>query len=178
MADIFKLFDGSMGAGGAASVVDQSADSFSDVQAENLAVASIASGSDSVELLIDYSDFANFVTFNSAESYVTLTADSILNSYPVGGTADDLQQFLGALDGYQRFFLAGWPSWSGHLRLNPAVSSSYVSVVDVGLQDGVARTSFVSPGTGSLSITGGVDCPPLTGSSDTQVVVQKLRMGS
>lgn len=178
MADIFKLFDGSMGAGGAASVVDQSADSFSDVQAENLAVASIASGSDSVDLLVDYSDFANFVTFNSAESYVTVTADSILNSYPVGGTAADLQQFLGSLDGYQRFFLAGWPSWSGHLRLNPAVTAAYVSVADVGVQDGVARTSFVSPGTGSLSITGWVDCPPMTGSGDAQVIFQKLRLGS
>lgn len=178
MPDIFKLFDGSMAAGGGASVIDQTAGSFSDVIGENLAVSTIASGSDSVTLLIDYSDFKNFVTFNSAESYVTLTADSILNSYPVGGSEDDLRQFLNALDGYQRFFLAGWPSWSGHLRLNPAVSSAYVSFVDSGMQDGSARTSFISPGTGSISIQGWVDCPPMTGSNDVQVIFQKLRPGS
>ena len=178
MSDIFKLFDGSMGAGGAATVTDQNASSFSDVESENDVVATLASGTDSVDLLVDYSDFANFVTFNSAESYVTLTADSVLNSYPVGGTVDDAQLFLNSLDGYQRFFLANWPAWSGHLRLNPAVSSSYVRVDDVGEQDGSARSSFLSPGTGSLSIQGWVHMPALTGANDAQVVFQKLRQGS
>lgn len=167
-----------MGAGGAATVTDQNASSFSDVDSENAVVATLASGTDSVDLLVDYSDFANFVTFNSAESYVTLTADSVLNSYPVGGTVDDAQLFLNSLDGYQRFFLGNWPSWSGHLRLNPAVSSSYVRVDDIGEQDGATRSSFMSPGTGSLSIQGWVHMPVLTGTNDAQVVFQKLRQGS
>lgn len=165
MSDIFKLFDGSMGAGGAASISDQNASSFSDIESENDVVATLSSGTDSVDLLIDYSDFSNFVTFNSAESYVTITADSILNSYPIGGTVDDAQVFRNSLDGYQRFFLKNWPSRTGHLRINSSVSSSFIRVDDSGMQDGTARTSFVSPGTGSLSVQGWLDVPQLTGTA-------------
>ncbi len=175
MPDIFSLFDGKMGAGSAAAVEAQTADSFSDVSSENDLVVRLASGSDMTELAVDYSNFGNFVTFNSAESYVNVTADQILNDYPLGGTVDDLQGFLDSLDGYQRYFLSLWPSQIGHLRFNPAVSSSYVRVDDFGVQDGVARTSFVSPGTGSLSIQGWIDVPAMTGSNDIMVVFQKSK---
>ena len=178
MSDIFKLFDGSISAGGASAVVEQNASSFSSVSSENDLITTLASGTNSVDLLVDYSDFSNFVTFNSAESYVTVTADQILNSYPIDGSANDLQTFLNSLDGYQRYFLASWPKSSGYLRFNPAVSSSYVRINDFGVQDSVARTSFVSPGTGSLSIQGWIDVPTLTGSSDVQVVFQKQLVGS
>lgn len=160
MPDLFKLFDGTMGAGGAASLSRQSSDSFSEISSENDLVATMASGSDSVDLLIDYSDFSNFVTFNSAESYVTVTADQILNSYPRDGTVDDIQVFLNSLDGFQRWFLSNWPSRTGHFRPSSA-SSSYVRIDDFGVQDGAARTSFVSPGTGSMSIQGWIDVPSL-----------------
>jgi hypothetical protein len=178
MSDIFQLFDGSLGAGANAAVQDQHASSFSEVESENDLVSTLASGTDSVEVLVDYSDFSNFVTFNSAESYVTLTADSILNSFPVGGTVDDVQSFVNTLDGYQRFFLNGWPSWSGHLCLDPSVSSSYVRIDDSGVQDGSARSSFMSPGTGSMTVQGWIHVPPMTGSSDALVVFQKLREGT
>ena len=178
MPDIFSLFDGKMGAASAASVSGQSQDSFSDVSSENDLVSRLASGSDMVDLNVDYSNFANFVTFNSAESYVNVTADQILNEYPIGGTVDDLQKFLDSLDGYQRYFLGRWPARTGHLRLNPEISSSYVKVEDFGVQDGVARTSFISPGTGSLSVQGWIDVPSLTGSDDVIVVFQKLRQGT
>ncbi len=178
MSDIFSLFDGKMGAGSAASVQAQSADSFSDVSTENDLISRLASGSDMVPLAVDYGDFANFVTFNSAESYVNITADQILNDYPFGGSVDDLQQFLDTLDGYQRYFLGLWPSNIGHLRLNPEISSSYVRIDDFGVQDGVAKTSFISPGTGSLSIQGWLDVPEMTGSNDVIVVFQKLKQGT
>jgi hypothetical protein len=175
MPDLFTLFDGSMGAGAAASVSNQSADSFSAISTENDLVSTLASGSDSVDLLIDYSDFANFVTFNSAESYVTVTADQILNQYPRDGSSDDIQVFLNSLDGYQRFFLSLWPSRTGHLRIDRTVSASYVRIDDFGIQGGTARTSFVSPGTGSLSIQGWLDTPSLTGSTEASFVFQKIR---
>lgn len=178
MPDIFSLFDGKIGAGSSAAVTAQTADSFSDVSSENDLVARLATGSDMVPLVVDYSDFANFVTFNSAESYVNITADQVLNDYPLGGTVDDVQAFWDSLDGYQQYFLDNWPSWTGHLRLNPAVSSSYVRIDDFGVQDGASRTSFVSPGTGSLSIQGWIDVPTLTGSNDVLVVFQKLKAGT
>lgn len=178
MPDIFSLFDGTLGAGSAAAVVAQTADSFSDVSSENSLVSRLASGSDMVDLAVDFSDFANFVTFNSAESYVNVTADQVLNEYPLGGTVDELQQFLDSLDGFQRYFFGRWPARTGHLRLNPAISSSYVKFDDMGVQDGVARSTFVSPGTGSLSVQGWIDVPALTGSNDVSVVFQKLRQGT
>ena len=171
MSDPISLFDGTFGAGGAGSGA-QSA-TVSDVSPENDLLERIASGSDDIDLLVDYSDFANFVTFNSAESYATITADQILNGYPAAGTADDLQAFYDSLDGYQRYFLGLWPSWSGHLRFDPSHSSSYVSVTDFGVDSGAARSSFVSPGTGALSFQSWLDVPVLTGSNDTAVVIQK-----
>ncbi len=178
MGDIFSLFDGKMGAGSAASIPAQSQDSFSDVSTENDLIARLASGSDMASLAVDYSSFSNFVTFNSAESYVNITADQILNEYPTGGSIDDLQQFLDSLDGYQQYFLGLWPSRTGHLRLNPMISASYVRIDDSGVQDGVAKTSFISPGTGSLSIQGWLDVPAMTGSDDVLVVFQKLKSGT
>jgi hypothetical protein len=177
VTDIFQLFDGTMGAGAAASVSNQSAGSFSSVTTDNDLISTLASGSDAVSLLVDYSDFANFVTFNSAQSYVTVTADQVVNEYPMGGSANDLQVFINSLDGYQQYFLTNWPSWAGHLRLNPAVSASYVSISDNGVQDGVARTAMLSPGTGSITVQAWIDVPVLTGSSDVQVVFQKAAPG-
>jgi hypothetical protein len=178
MADIFSLFDGTLGAGGGSSVASQNGSSFSSVSEENDLVALLASGSDSIQPLVDYSDFSNFVTFNSAQSYVTVTADQVLNSYPFDGSAADLQIFLNSIDGFQQYFLEGWPSVVGHLRFNPAFSSSYVSFVDAGTQDGASRTAFLSPGTGSLTVQGWVDVPVLTGSNDVQVILQKNLQGS
>jgi len=175
MSDLFKLFDGSMGAGGAASLARQSSDSFSGVSSENDLVATLASGTDSVDLLIDYSDFTNFVTFNSAESYVTVTSDQILNSYPRDGTVDDLQVFLNSLDGFQRWFLSNWPARTGHFRPTPA-SASYVRFDDFGVQDGAARTSFISPGTGSMSIQGWIDVFPFVSSGRAMPIFQKSRL--
>ncbi len=178
MSDIFQLFDGTLNAGGTAGVVSQNAASFSDEQSENDLITRLASGSDSVQLLVDYSDFANFVTFNSAESYVTVTADQILNDYPFDGTVDDLQAFIDSFDGFQKYFLSLWPSTTGHLRLNPSVSSSYVKIDDFGIENGASRTSFMSPGTGSISVTGWIDVPQLTGSNDICVIFQKQKVSS
>lgn len=178
MPDIFSLFDGKMSSGAGAAVEAQTQDSLSDISSENDLLARLASGSDMVDLAVDYSDFANFVTFNSAESYVNTTADQILNEYPIGGTVDDLQGFTDSLDGYQRYFLRHWPSRTGKLLLGAAHSSSYVRFDDFGVQDGAARSSFVSPGTGSLSIQGWIGAAPYISGSQTPIIFQKLRAGT
>lgn len=173
MGDIFNLFDGSFNSANRSSVVGQDRQSFSDIDPENDLIARLSSGSDDIELLVDYSDFTNFVTFNSANSYVTLTADRVLNEYPFGGTVDDLEGFKRASDGYQRYFLSRWPSRIGHLHFNPASGSSYVKVDDIGSVDGSSRSSLLSPGTGSFSVTGWLHVPALTGSNDVAVIFQK-----
>jgi hypothetical protein len=105
-----------------------------------------------VDFKVDYSSFSNHVFFNSALDYFNLTGEKILNEYPFDGDRAVIERFVGSLDGYQRHVLATWPARLGHLVFNPAVSSSYVQVEDVGLDAGVTKTSLMSPGTGSLSI--------------------------
>src|SRR5689334_4510568 len=128
-----------------------------------------------VEPKVDYSDFANFVFFNSALDYFNVTGEKILNEYPLDGSVADLENYIFALDGYQRHLLSVWPSRTGHLRFDPTVSASYVSIEDVGVQDGVARSSFIAPGTGSLSLEFWMNTSgSLSGSEDVMVVAQKV----
>lgn len=174
MGDAVSLFtDGLFKAGGRSLISEQSISDISPVEPEqDLAVRRAGTIGD-VNLLVDYSDFANFVRFNSAYEYFSISADKILNEYPLGGTADRLQLFRDSLDGYQRYVLSLWPSSIGHLRFNPAVSSSLVRFDDFGSVDGKARSSLLSPGTGSISVQGWYHSPVLTGSEDAMVLFQK-----
>lgn len=171
MSNIFTLFDGNFHAGGAAQIQEQSIESLSDDSSKNDLIATLSSGSE-VNLRVDYSDFSNFVCFNSAENYVTITADQILNSYPYDGTVNDIRLFLDSLDGYQRFFLENWPSYSGHLRFD-GTRRSYVQIEDFGRIGGEVRTGLIEMGTGSLTFQCWVEVPALTGSNDCQVIFQK-----
>lgn len=101
----------------------------------------------------DYSDFKNFVFFNSALDYFNVTGERIINEFPYAGSSEQRQAFFDSLDNYQRHVVSVWPKSTGHLVFNPSISSSYITVDDVGDQRfGVSQTSILSPGTGSISI--------------------------
>jgi hypothetical protein len=126
---------------------------------------------------VDYTDFANFVFFNSALDYFNITGEKILNEYPYDGSRDRIQSFIDDLDGYQQYVLEVFPRNSGHLRFNPAVSSSYISVEDAGFDPitNRAATALLSPGTGSMTLEFWCQPPPaLTGSNDVMVALQKV----
>jgi hypothetical protein len=124
---------------------------------------------------VDYSNFANFVFFNSALDYFNITGEKILNEYPYDGTRADRQAFIDDLDGYQNHVLDTWPKRSGHIRFDSQISSSYILCEDVGVDSGVARTGMLSPGTSSLSLEFWCIPPPvLTGSSAVMVLAQKV----
>ena len=130
-----------------------------------------------VELKVDYSDFTNFVFFNSALDYFNISGEKILNEYPQGGTRDLLKRFDRSLDAYQRHVLKTWPHYAGHLRFNNAASSSYIVVDDVGQdpQSNSYRTSILSPGTGSITIEAWFNAESvITGTDVVQVLAQKL----
>ena len=132
---------------------------------------------DEVKPKVDYSDFANFVFFNSAFDYFTLTAEKIVNEYPHDGSRELLQAFLDDLDDYQNYIVSQFPKTTSHLRFNPSISSSYISVNDYGYdpKNNRAQTAILSPGTGSISIEFWCQPPPeLTGSNDVMVVLQKI----
>src|SRR5512139_2389459 len=69
-----------------------------------------------VDYKVDYSDFANFVFFNSALDYFNISAEKIINEYPYDGSRDVVEDFTVDLDPYQRYLLGVWPKSSGHLR--------------------------------------------------------------
>lgn len=126
-----------------------------------------------VDFKVDYSSFSNHVFFNSALDYFNITGEKILNEYPYDGTRADLERFVKALDGYQRHVLSTWPSRLGHLRFNPAISSSYCQIEDVGIEDGVTKTSLLSPGTGSISVEAWYDSGRALTGSDVSFILQK-----
>lgn len=133
-------------------------------------------GFEDVRPKVDYSDFSNFVFFNSALDYFNITGEKILNEYPYDGSRDRIQAFLDDLDGYQQYVVSVFPKNTGHLRFNPSVSSSYISVEDSGFDPltGRSATAILSPGTGSITLDFWCQPPPaLTGSEDIMVALQK-----
>lgn len=130
---------------------------------------------DIVRTKVDYSDFSNFVFFNSALDYFNITGEKIINEHPYDGTSEQRQLFSDALDDYQRHVVNVWPKSTGFLNFNPAVSSSYITIDDVGKdQDGVTKTSLLNPGTGSFSVEFWTVPPTMTGTADAMPVFCKL----
>ncbi len=152
----------------------QNLESISANKEEQDRVVSFIKRFETVEPKIDYSDFSNFVFFNSALDYFNITGEKILNEYPFDGSVATLENFTYALDGYQRHVLNGWPSNTGHLKFEPSNGFSYMTVNDVGISDGVYRSTFLGAGTGSMSIEMWVVPKTLTGSNDAMVLAQKI----
>ena len=124
---------------------------------------------------VNYSNFSNFVFFNSALDYFNITGEKILNEYPVGGSSNDLEFFLNSLDDYQQDVVNVWPKYAGHLRFNPMSGSAFIAVDDLGSESGNQKSSLLSMGSSSLSVEFWAIPPPvLTGSNDIMAVVQKV----
>ena len=130
---------------------------------------------ETVELKVDYSDFSNFVFFNSALDYFNITGEKILNEYPFDGACNEIQRFELDLDKYQRHAVSAWPKVVGHLRFDPTISASFITVEDIGDVSGVSKNGILSPGTGSLTVEVWYEpSVALTGTDDFQMLVQKM----
>ncbi|MBV8071869.1 MAG: hypothetical protein JO270_18315 [Acidobacteriaceae bacterium] len=132
------------------------------------------------ESKVDYSDFSNFVFFNSALDYFNITAEKIINEYPYDASIDVIDTWVYDLDPYQRYLLSVWPKNSGHLRFDSSISSSYVSIVDVGqtIGDTTAGTTqqvgVLSPSTGSVAVEFWCNLSGTYSNSAAMVVFQKV----
>lgn len=175
--DLFDLFRDKLKSEGDLVATDpHTLNSISSIEEEQeLALEKIAS-LENVSLKVDYSNFSNFVFFNSALDYFNITGEKILNEYPFDGGRDQLERFTKSLDGYQRHLLNSWPSHKGYLHFDSSISASYITIEDVGTEGGVQRGGLLSPGTGSLTIEAWIQ-PALvmTGSEDIQIIVQKYK---
>ena len=169
---IFDLFDDGFSRRGVATD-PVTLDSMSSVEDEQDFLVERTKRMSEVELRVDYSDFSNFVFFNSAYNYFNIAGEKVLNEYPFAGSRGDLEKYVGSLDGYQKHVLDVWPKRVGHLRLDPTQATSYVEVIDSGYDLGEFRTSLLSPGSSSFSIEGWFQAPVITGPDDVAVLVHK-----
>lgn len=129
---------------------------------------------DEVRPKVDFSDFSNFVFFNSALDYFNLTGEKILNEYPYDGSETALRNFLSSLDDYQRYVVGQWPSTFGSLKFDSSAGFSNVSIDDIGKDGDVTRTSLLNIGSSSFSFEFWTTPPKvLTGSEDIMIVAQK-----
>jgi len=175
-SDLLDLFrDGFKVEGDLVASDPQSLSTISDATEEQDFVVEKIRELENVELKVDYSDFSNFVFFNSAFDYFNITGEKILNEYPFDGSRAQLQKFTNDLDGYQKHVLKSWPSYAGHMRFDSSISSSYILIEDVGDDGGSYRTGILSPHTSSISVSAWLNVPAaMTGTEEVQVILQKV----
>lgn len=79
------------------------------------------------ELKVDYSDFANHVFFDSAESKLNIAKTRVLQNYPFNQNAEDVDAYFLTSSGYEKSFIEAWPKCIGYLDLN---GNQYISASD------------------------------------------------
>lgn len=176
--DIFNLFvDDNKDVDDLNSIQSYNLDSLASTEEEQKLLIEKVDNLQEVNLKVDYSNFSNFVFFNSAEDYFTITGNKILSEYPFDGTVDEIEKFVKSLDEYQRYIVSVWPKSVGYLSFNSDISSSFMSVDDVGFDKNskTYRSSLFSPNTGSFSLECWVNPEKaLTGSNDAIFIAQKI----
>lgn len=151
-SDLFSLFDEKLHQDASlAATSPQDLDSLSEIKTEQEFLIKKASAFQQTEFKVDYSDYSNFVFFNSAEDYFNISGERMLNEYPYDGSKEAIQNFFDDSDGFQKYLITEWPKNTGHLRLVQA-SGTYVEISDIGKEDNVTKSSLLSPGTSSLTI--------------------------
>ena len=68
------------------------------------------------QLLVDWSDYAQHVFFNSAEAKVNMAFDDIINGYPFDGTSAEKSNFLAQIGGFTKYILDQVDTNLGYLK--------------------------------------------------------------
>ena len=123
---------------------------------------------------VDYSNFSNFVFFNSALDYFNISGDRIIREWPYDGTYSDQLLFLSASDAYQTYLADVWPRWHGYANFSG--TNTYVTASDTGIMDGNSKSALLClTGTsGSITIEGHIKVDEMPASGDAQVIVQRF----
>jgi len=89
------------------------------------------------QIPIDWSQFLNHTFFNSAESKVNVTFDTIINYFPFDGNTAQTDKFLENLTGFEKWVYDKWPKHLGWLFFSGSAGhassdvGSYIKVKDV-----------------------------------------------
>lgn len=70
------------------------------------------------QIPLDWSNFANHIFFNSAESKVNVAFDNIINDYPFDGTYREYEAFFDNLPGFEKYVYDIFPKWLGFLHFS------------------------------------------------------------
>jgi hypothetical protein len=127
---------------------------------------------------VDYSDFSNFVFFNSALDYFNICGDRFIREWPYAGTYSDQINFLSASDPYQTYLANTWPRWQGCVNFTASGGWSYIQAKDTGLVDGNETTGLLGLGTGSLTIEAHVRIEQMPSAGNAYVIVERAESGS
>jgi len=142
------------------------------------------------QIPIDWSKFENHTFFNSAESKVNVSFDSIINYFPFDGSNQEIQDFLDGLSGYEKFVYDMFPKQVGYLLFSgtqetetpengwPEKLGTYVQVDDIAgslypsLSRNTSGLNILNPNKKSISFQFWINFPPEE--SIEQTVFQKL----
>lgn len=101
---------------------------------------------------VDYSDFENFVFFNSALDYFNISGERTINEYPYDGTYGDILRFVSSSDGYQRHLLGVWPKSNGCVDLTTGSILVTDPLTAIDLSSGEWTVEFHVPAGAPLSL--------------------------
>ena len=142
------------------------------------------------QIPLDWSKFENHTFFNSAESKVNVSFDSIINYYPFDGSNQEIQDFLDGLSGYEKYVYDSFPKHTGYLLFsgtqkdeNPANGwpedlGTYIKVDDVAgtlypsLSRNTSGENVLNPNRKSISFQFWINLSPEN--LENQTVFQKL----
>jgi len=123
---------------------------------------------------VDYSNFQNFVFFNSALDYFNISGDRIIREWPYDGTYSDQLMFLSASDPYQTYLADVWPRWHGYADFSG--TNTFVTATDAGIIDGNYKNGLLNltnKMSGTLTIEGHIKVDEMPAVGTTQIIVQR-----
>ena len=78
------------------------------------------------QLLVDWSNYAEHVFFNSAEGKVNLAFDQIINGFPFDGTTKEKLKFKADIGGFTKYILDQFATNLGYFYFNGNTASNNV----------------------------------------------------
>jgi hypothetical protein len=124
---------------------------------------------------VDYSDYKNFVFFNSALDYFNISGDRIIREWPGDGTYSDQLSFLSASDPYQTYLADVWPRWHGYANFSG--TNTYITANDAGIVDGNSYGGLLgltNKMSGALTIEGHIRIDEMPAPGNVQIIVQRF----
>tara|TARA_R110000851_G_scaffold107051_3_gene227053 strand:+ start:9734 stop:13222 length:3489 start_codon:yes stop_codon:yes gene_type:complete len=79
------------------------------------------------QLKVDWTNFSEHTFFHSAEVKVNAAYERLINHFPYDGSAEEVEEFVSSLNGWEHHVLDMFPKYIGYLNFN---SSIFISIKD------------------------------------------------